>query len=83
MRVYEAIGDTIPENIIEAMMLEDIWRKLMPRGPSKTLSVIVSVETQERLEKLANSKRWSVSQTARILIEEGLDQHEAEDKKND
>lgn len=55
----------------------------MPRGSSKTLSVIVPVETQERLEKLAKFKRWSVSQTARILIEEGLDQHEAEDRKND
>jgi predicted DNA-binding protein len=65
------------------MMFSDIWRKLMPRGSSKTLSVIVPVETQERLEKLAKFKRWSVSQTARILIEEGLDQHEAEDRKID
>jgi predicted DNA-binding protein len=55
----------------------------MPRGSSKTLSVIVPVETQDRLEKLAKFKRWSVSQTARILIEEGLDRHEAEERKND
>lgn len=41
--------------------------------PSKTLSVIVSEETHRRLEKLAKLKLWSVSQTARVLIEQGLD----------
>lgn len=41
--------------------------------PSKTLSVIVSEETQRRLEQLAKLKLWSVSQTARVLIEQGLD----------
>jgi predicted DNA-binding protein len=50
----------------------------MPSSRSKTLSVIVPVEIQERLEKLAESKRWSVSQTARILIEESLDRIEAD-----
>jgi hypothetical protein len=37
------------------------------------LSAIISEETYERLEKLAKLKLWSVSQTARILIEQGLD----------
>lgn len=41
--------------------------------PSKTLSVIVSEETQKKLEILAKSKLWSVSQTARVLIERGLE----------
>jgi len=52
----------------------------MPSKRSKTLSVVVPSEIQERLEKAAELKRWSVSQTARILIEEGLDRIEAENK---
>lgn len=41
--------------------------------PSKTLSVIISEETQKRLEQFAKSRLWSVSQTARVLIEQGLE----------
>lgn len=41
--------------------------------PSKTLSVIISEETQKRLESFAKSRLWSVSQSARVLIEQGLE----------
>lgn len=41
--------------------------------PSKTLSVIIPEETQKKLEQFAKSKLWSVSQSARVLIEQGLE----------
>lgn len=46
----------------------------MPTASDKvTVSVIVSKQIHDKLKRLANSKRWSVSQTGAILIEEGLD----------
>lgn len=45
----------------------------MPTASDKvTVSVIVSKEVHDKLKQLANSKRWSVSQTGAVLIEEGL-----------
>ncbi|WP_375493095.1 hypothetical protein [uncultured Nostoc sp.] len=51
----------------------------MPTASDKvTVSVIVSKEVHDKLKRLANSKRWSVSQTGAILIEEGLDRADQE-----
>ncbi|MHC5855254.1 hypothetical protein [Nostoc sp.] len=43
-----------------------------------TVSVIVTKEVHDKLKRLANSKRWSVSQTGAVLIEEGLDRADQE-----
>lgn len=43
-----------------------------------TVSVIVSKELHDKLKRLANSKRWSVSQTGAVLIEEGLERADQE-----
>ncbi|MCC5599135.1 hypothetical protein [Nostoc favosum] len=51
----------------------------MPTASDKvTVSVIVSKEVHDKLKQLANSKRWSVSQTGAVLIEEGLDRADQE-----
>lgn len=51
----------------------------MPTAPDKvTVSVIVTREVHDKLKRLANSKRWSVSQTGAVLIEEGLDREDQE-----
>ncbi len=51
----------------------------MPRGKdSDSVTAVVSKELKERLKKYADSKRWSMSQAAGVLIEEGLDRFEAE-----
>ncbi len=67
---------------IEAALIEqfnpELNREPIEAVSSKTLSVIVSEEIQKKLERLAKSKLWSVSQTARVLIERGLEQAEAE-----
>lgn len=47
-------------------------------GYKVTVSVIVSREVHDKLKQLANSKRWSVSQTGAVLIEEGLDRADQE-----
>jgi hypothetical protein len=53
----------------------------MPTASDKvTVSVIVSKEVHEKLKRLANSRRWSVSQTGAILIEEGLDRASQENE---
>lgn len=44
----------------------------------RTISSVISKETKERLKKYADSKGWSMSQAAGILIEKGLDRFEAE-----
>lgn len=41
---------------------------------NRTVSVIMSEDTYEALRMLAEVKDWSISQTARKLIEQGLDQ---------
>lgn len=43
-----------------------------------TVSVIVTKEVHDKLKRLSNSKRWSVSQTGAVLIEEGLDRADQE-----
>jgi hypothetical protein len=46
----------------------------MPAGEGKvTLSATVPVELKERFQRIADEKRWSVSQTVTIFIEEYLD----------
>jgi hypothetical protein len=53
----------------------------MPTASDKvTVSVIVSKEVHDKLKRLANSRRWSVSQTGAILIEEGLDRASQENE---
>jgi len=47
-------------------------------GDKVTVSVIVTKEVHDKLKRLANSKRWSVSQTGAVLIEEGLDRADQE-----
>lgn len=42
------------------------------------ISSVISKEMKERLKKYANSKGWSMSQVAGVLIEEGLKRFEAE-----
>ena len=42
------------------------------------ISSVISKEMKERLKKYANSKGWSMSQAAGVLIEEGLKRFEAE-----
>lgn len=39
---------------------------------NKAITVILSVETYEEVKELAQDKDWSVSQTARNLIEKAL-----------
>jgi predicted DNA-binding protein len=51
----------------------------MPRGkPSINLGAVVSPELKERLKEFADLKRWSMSQAAAVLIEEGLERYEEE-----
>jgi predicted DNA-binding protein len=51
----------------------------MPAGEGKvTLSATVPVELKERFQRIAAEKRWSVSQTVTIFIEEYLDTWEDE-----
>lgn len=51
----------------------------MPRGKdSDSVTAVVSKELKERLRKYAEIKRWSMSQAAGVLIEEGLNRFEAE-----
>jgi hypothetical protein len=51
----------------------------MPRGKdSDSITAVVSKELKERLKKYAEIKRWSMSQAAGVLIEEGLKRFEAE-----
>jgi hypothetical protein len=53
----------------------------MPKGDDKEIvSAVISKELKKRLKKYADSKRWSMSQAAGILIEEGLDRFEVESK---
>jgi predicted DNA-binding protein len=52
----------------------------MPSSRSKTLSVVIPLELLEQLEKVAESRRWSVSQTARIFIEESIERLNTETK---
>lgn len=53
----------------------------MPKAADKaTISVVIPKEAHERLKKLAESKDWSVSQTAKNLIVEALDRAEVEAK---
>jgi hypothetical protein len=40
---------------------------------NRSIGVIVSEDTYEALKELADVKDWSISQTARNLIEKGLD----------
>jgi hypothetical protein len=42
------------------------------------ITSVISKEMKERLKKYANSKGWSMSQAAGVLIEEGLKRFEAE-----
>jgi hypothetical protein len=42
------------------------------------ITSVISKEMKERLKKYANSKGWSMSQVAGVLIEEGLKRFEAE-----
>ncbi len=39
---------------------------------NRSIGVIVSEDTYEALKELADEKDWSISQTARNLIEKGL-----------
>jgi hypothetical protein len=51
----------------------------MPRGKdSDSVTAVVSKELKERLKRYAQINRWSMSQAAGILIEEGLDRFEVE-----
>ncbi len=53
--------------------------ELMPRGKdSDSITAVVSKELKERLKKYAEINRWSMSQAAGVLIEEGLKRFEAE-----
>jgi hypothetical protein len=40
---------------------------------NRSIGVIVSEDTYDALKELAEEKDWSISQTARNLIEKGLD----------
>jgi hypothetical protein len=51
----------------------------MPRGKdSDSITAVVSKDLKERLKKYAEINRWSMSQAAGVLIEEGLKRFEAE-----
>ena len=51
----------------------------MPKAKSSTnLGAVVSPELKERLKEFADLKRWSMSQAAAVLIEEGLERYEQE-----
>ena len=51
----------------------------MPKAKSSTnLGAVVSQELKERLKEFADFKRWSMSQAAAVLIEEGLNRYEQE-----
>jgi PHD/YefM family antitoxin component YafN of YafNO toxin-antitoxin module len=41
---------------------------------NKAIAVIISEDTYEALKLMADVKDWSISQTARNLIEKGLDE---------
>ncbi|NEP02617.1 MAG: hypothetical protein F6K58_29005 [Symploca sp. SIO2E9] len=74
MTTYEDILGKSHRLLREDMMLSETLLASMPkRPPSKTLSVIISAKTHAKLEKLADNQLWSLSQTARVLIEEGLE----------
>jgi predicted DNA-binding protein len=56
----------------------------MPKAADKaTISVVIPKEALERLKKLAEEKDWSVSQTAKNLIVEGLERVETEGKESE
>ncbi|WDD30130.1 GIY-YIG nuclease family protein (plasmid) [Nostoc sp. UHCC 0926] len=57
---------------------QPILNRLPASGDKVTVSVIVTKEVHGKLKQLANSKRWSVSQTGAVLIEEGLDRADQE-----
>jgi hypothetical protein len=46
--------------------------------PKTTVTAAVSPKTKERLKQIAAKKRWTVSQTLSIFIEEFLDTWEGE-----
>ena len=53
----------------------------MPRGKnSDAVTAVVPKELKKKLQEYADSKRWSISQAAGILIEEGLDRAESSSK---
>jgi hypothetical protein len=47
---------------------------------STNLGAVVSPELKERLKQYADLKRWSMGQTAAVLIEDGLERYEEEKK---
>jgi hypothetical protein len=57
----------------------------VPKGKPRTnLGVAIDPDIKEQLKRFAESKHWSMSQAAEILIKEGLNRAEAEGKdKND
>jgi hypothetical protein len=53
----------------------------MPTGKdSVQVALIMPKALKEKLKKFAESKRWSISQTGVVLIEEALDRAESEAK---
>lgn len=48
----------------------------MPDKKSEFISVRVDKDTKEKIEKLANEKRWSKSQTVEIIINEYFSREE-------
>lgn len=56
----------------------------MPKAADKaTISVVIPKEALARLKKLAEEKDWSISQTAKNLIVEGLERVETDDSKTE
>ncbi len=52
----------------------------MPRGKnSASITTVVSKELKKKLKEYADSKHWSLSQAAAILIAQGLNQAESEE----
>ncbi len=52
----------------------------MPRGKnSAAITAVVSKELKKKLQEYADSKHWSMSQAAAILIAQGLNQAESEE----
>ena len=48
------------------------FKSMATASDKVTVSVIVTKEVHDKLKRLANSKRWSVSQTGAVLIKRGL-----------
>jgi predicted DNA-binding protein len=49
----------------------------MPTSPDKaTVSAVIPLEIKERLKVIAKAKRWSISQTAGLILEECISKYE-------